>query len=94
MSNQKKLTISILGKSYSLVTDEREEIVNQAAKMLDSLLQRAVGNTTPSPEALRKTTFVALQLAVDFVKKQQELDACSDKAETLNGLLKQAGAAA
>ena len=91
MSNQRKLTVSVLGKTYSLITDENEAVIDQAAQLLDSMMQRTISSTTPSPEVLKKTTFVALQLAVDLIKKRQELDDFADKTQTLNGLLRDSG---
>lgn len=89
MSNQKKLTVSILGKNYSLVTDEGDDVIYQAAQLLDSLMRQAVSTAAPSAEVVKKTTFVALQLAVDLVKKQQELAVFTEKTDTLTSLLKE-----
>jgi len=94
MSNQRKLTVSVLGKNYSLITDENEAVIDQAAQLLDSMMQRTISSATPSPEVLKKTTFVALQLAVDLIKRRQELDDFASKTQTLNGLLKDAGVSA
>ncbi|MCK4517517.1 cell division protein ZapA [Candidatus Babeliales bacterium] len=87
MSNQRKLTVSVLGKNYSLITDENEAVIDQAAQLLDSMMQRTISSATPSPEVLKKTTFVALQLAVDLIKRRQELDDFTSKTKALNGLL-------
>ena len=43
-----------------------------------------------SPKAiLKKTTFVALQIAVDLIKRNQELSAVYSKTDTLNEILKE-----
>ncbi|MBU1008357.1 cell division protein ZapA [Candidatus Dependentiae bacterium] len=87
--NKKELTISILGKSYSIVTDEDSQVIEDAAKYVDSLLKRMVGVTHSPAGVMKKTTFVALQLAVDLLKKQQELESIGAKTTTLNDLLKE-----
>jgi cell division protein ZapA (FtsZ GTPase activity inhibitor) len=82
MSNQKKLTVSILGRNYSLLTDENHVIVEEAASLISSHLQEIGGNSSTSPaDLVRKTTFVALKIAVDSLKKDL-------KTSNINDLLK------
>ena len=90
MINQKnKLTVSILGKSYSLVTDEDRQIVENAAKHVESLMQKLVHPATSPAETAKKTTFVALQIAVDLLKRDTELNLLSNKVAALDSLLKE-----
>ena len=42
MDTQKNLKISILGKSYSIATDENSDDVHQAARLVDDLMKRNV----------------------------------------------------
>lgn len=89
MNKKKELTIVILGKTYSIVTDEDRQIVETAAQHVDSLLKRTAAMQQSPAEMMKKTTFVALQLAVDLLKKQQELETIGEKTTTLNDLLKE-----
>lgn len=88
MSNQNKLTVSILGRSYSLLTDERHEIVEEAATLVESYLKSMGGSTTSPAEMVKKTTFVALKVAVDLVKERNELQLANNKANSLSDLIK------
>jgi len=83
MNEKKTLTVSILGKSYSLVTDEEQGIVEHAAEHVESLMQRVVHPAISPAEAAKKTTFVALQIAVDLLKKHAELDLLADQQADL-----------
>jgi cell division protein ZapA (FtsZ GTPase activity inhibitor) len=87
MNEKKTVTVSILGRSYSLVTDEKGAIIEDAAKMVDSLMKRVIDPSTSPSEVPKKVTFVALQLAVDLLKKSAEYDVIGDKISTLNTLL-------
>lgn len=88
IGNSQKLTVSIFGKKYSLVTDESEELVSEAALLVESLLQQMVSASTSPSEMVKRTTFVALKIAVDLLKQSSALDAAYTKAETLNDLLR------
>ena len=89
MNKQKTLSISILGKSYSIVTDEEDAIVVEAASMVDQLMQKVATPSSSPIELMKKTTFVALQVAVDLVKQRREFMVVSQKTDTLNDLLKE-----
>ena len=89
MSDQRSLKISILGKNYSIVTDEQDDILNEAAVLVDSLMQQMVTSTESSAEMFKKTTFVALQIAVDLIKKQRELKTITNSTKSLNALLRE-----
>ena len=83
INEKKTLTVSILGKSYSLVTDEEQGIIEHAAQHVESLMERVVHPATSPAEAAKKTTFVALQIAVDLLKKHAELDLLADQQADL-----------
>ena len=87
MSNKRTLTLSILGKSYSLVTDEDRLVVEDAALLVESLLKQMATTTTSPADAVKKTTFVALKLAVDLLKEQKALQDVGKKTTSLNTLL-------
>lgn len=88
MENQNKLTVSILGKEYSLITDESREIVEKAAGLIDEHLKRFPNSPISQAELLKRTTFVALKIAVNMIKKDRELRAAYSKTDTLNELLR------
>jgi cell division protein ZapA (FtsZ GTPase activity inhibitor) len=87
MNDKKTISVSILGKNYSLVTDEENSIVEGAAHMVDSLMKHVVNPATSPAEAAKKTTFVALRIAVDLLKKNAEYDVASERIASLNSLL-------
>lgn len=89
MSDQRSLKISILGKNYSIVTDEQDDILNEAAVLVDGLMQQMVASTDSSAEMFKKTTFVALQVAVDLIKKQREIKTITNSTKSLNALLRE-----
>lgn len=89
MDDTKRLTVSILGKSYSIVTDEDSKVVEEAAQMLDSLLGKVVQGPISPVDLAKKTTVVALQVAVNLLKKRDEFDVAMDKTALLNDLLKE-----
>lgn len=89
MNETKRLTVSILGKSYSIVTDENEQIVQEAAQILDSLMSRVIQKPLSPVDMAKKTTIVALQVAVNLIKERREYTAVMDKTALLNDLLKE-----
>ena len=88
MSNKETLNVSILGKSYSLLTDEDRHLVEHAAELVETLLKSIAAPTAPPAEMAKKTTFVALKVAVDLLKERQKLESLDSKTATLNDLLK------
>jgi cell division protein ZapA (FtsZ GTPase activity inhibitor) len=94
VSNKKNITVSILEKKYSLLTDESEELVSQAALLVESLLRQMVqssasGSISPA-EMVKRTTFVALKIAVDLLKQSSSLDEVYGKVNVLNNILNDA----
>ena len=90
MSEKRSLKVSILGKSFSIVTDESDEIINKAAHTIDILMQQLANSSLSRESDEKKMIFVTLQLALDVVKKQKEVETMSDKADTLSSLLQEA----
>jgi len=96
INDKKTLTVSILGKNYSLVTDENNDVVELAAQSVESLLKQVIHSATSPAEAAKKTTFVALQIAVDLIKQkaehrilQSDLVQIDNKVTTLSSLLRE-----
>lgn len=84
---QKNLKVSILGKSYSLMTDEEDESVFQAVQLVDSLMKRKAEKMPCSEEKV--AIVVALQLATDLTRKLKEMETCQRRIEQLAFLVDQ-----
>jgi hypothetical protein len=87
MADQKNnLKIDILGKGYSIVTDEDKKVVEQALEIINS---SAVGKTA-SLDQCSKMAFTMLQIAVDLVKERGLHESDRYKMETLNHSVEEA----
>ncbi len=86
MDGQKKLKISILGKSYLINTDETQEDVFEAARLVDSMLKESAtkGRLVDDGKA---AIIVALQLATELNKALGKLNGFERKIEQLNKLV-------
>ena len=91
MDDKKTLSVSILGKTYSLVTDENQTLIKSAAQHVEMLMRQVVPPTISPAEAAKKTTFVALQVAVELLKTRAELAEMSGRLTELNSLIKELG---
>ena len=89
MNDQRSLRIAILGKNYSIVTDEDSGVLNDAAHLVDSLMRQMTSTPASSAGEVKKITFVALQLAVDLIKKQKESASVVDRTQALTCLLEE-----
>jgi len=85
MSEYKKLTISVLGKSYPISTDEQENDVLQAAELVNVLLKDFLkeGANHLSEKLMM---MVALQLAINLVKSQKNMHNYEEKISNLVSL--------
>ncbi len=83
---QKHIKITILGKQYSVATDEHDEDLQAAAHMVDSLLQKESEKVVPS-DIGKAALAVALQLATDLAKNKRMLQSYEQHVEHLLGLL-------
>jgi len=86
MDRQKKLKISILGKSYLIDTDETQEDVFAAAHLVDSMLKECTAKVTVTDDS-KVAVIVALQLATELNKALSKLSGFECKVEQLNDLL-------
>jgi len=86
MDRQKKLKISILGKSYLINTDETQEDVFAAAHLVDSMLKECA-TKGPVIDDSKVAVIVALQLATELNKALGKLNGFENKVEQLNDLL-------
>ena len=87
MEELKKLNVTILGKNYSISTNEEESNICNAAKLVDSLMKN-VANKTVLKDSSKMAVLVALQLANDLEKTRKQLALWQSKTETLDSLLK------
>ena len=87
MDTQKSLKISILGKGYSIITDENQDDVHKAVALVDKLMRGKVINVPPSAGKEKVAVIVALQLAIDLTKKQQLLEKYENDVSRVDSLL-------
>jgi len=87
MSEKRKINLSIVGKEYSIITDENEAIVYEAAKMIDGLLKSTLQESETLSGTSQKVVFVTLKVAVDLIKKQRELETVLSKTKDVNDLI-------
>ena len=85
MDRQKKLKISILGKSYLINTDETQEDVFAAAHLVDSMLKESAVKGSVTDDS-KMAVIVALQLATELNKALNKLNGFESKIEQLNDL--------
>lgn len=84
---QKNLKVSILGKTYCLLTDEDDDSVFQAVQLVDNLMKRKAEKMPCSEEKV--AIVVALQLATDLTRKLKEMESCQRRIEQLAFLVDQ-----
>ncbi|MFH1644079.1 MAG: cell division protein ZapA [bacterium] len=86
MENKKKFKIIILGKEYTITTDEDESCIKNAAELLNNLLQE-YNEKAPSIGEAQRNLLVALQLATDLTKNSGILKSNDSRLKELNSLL-------
>lgn len=70
MSTQ-KIKVTILGESYTLVSDESEELIKSSAALVDNQMQELTKKLGTSIEARKIAVLVALQLASKQLAAEQ-----------------------
>lgn len=84
MDKQNSLKVSILGKQYSLVTDENEHVVARAGLLVDALMKNIASKTTlTTANEAKIAVLAALQIATDLTKQLDEKDASSERIQHL-----------
>jgi len=73
MKTEKSLKITILGKSFFIVTDEDTEDILQAASLVDFLMREKLEKSPASNES-KIALITALQIATDLKKNLREFD--------------------
>lgn len=78
MVEQKSIKVSLLGKTFSIVTDESPELIEQAARRVD-VLNDALKEKAAGGSEIAKVAFVSLQVSIELEKKHQALCENHDK---------------
>ena len=86
MNEKRSLKLSILGRTYSIITDEDECVINSAASLVDSLIHQVMQKGADETKA---ATLVALQIATSLTKSQNQLASFDSRVEELDSLLKE-----
>lgn len=86
MENKKKLQVTFAGKAYTISTDEKEEVVFRAARLVDELLGN-YSQKMPSADISQKALLIAFQLATDLSKHSDLLELYETKTEELNSII-------
>lgn len=88
----RKITVTVLGEQYNLVSDEDEQMVRSAARAVESALHELRERTRDSNvEEAKLAVLVALRLALrgcaqeqDFIKRTQHiLSLCESSSESV-----------
>lgn len=87
----KTLKISILGKSYTVVTDEHDADVYAAACEVDKLFHEKGFNlpVNQGPNAEKMAAIVALQVAIELVRAKRVLERYESMCAGLTGKIEQ-----
>jgi len=81
-SEAKKYTLNILGQTYTIVTDEQESIIINAANLIDSLMKEIAQKST-SLDTHKVAVLAALQYATKFLAHEKALESISKKEREL-----------
>lgn len=84
----RKVTVTVLGEQYHLVSDEDEQVLRHATRMVESMLQELHERTRDSHvEPYKLATLVALRMATascikehEFVQRTQHMISLFDKS--------------
>ena len=88
MKTEKSLKITILGKSFFIVTDEDTEDILQAASLVDFLMQEKL-EKSPSGNESKMALITALQIATDLKKSLREFHQYKKDTEGLLSFINQ-----
>lgn len=87
---EKTLKISILGKNYTVVTDENDTDVYAAASIVENIYQIKGNNPSSGPQQVDKFVIIAsLQIAIDLVKARNSLKQYESGCTRLVGVIEQ-----
>ena len=86
MSEAKRYTVSILGDSYTLLSDESGESISKAANMIDVLL-REILEKTSIDDPKRAAVLAAFKIASRVVKLEAEKIKEEKKSQEIIGMI-------
>ena len=78
--------VSLLGKSFSLVTDQEPAIVEKAARKVDDMMRAKIEKMVQASEE-KVALLVALELAADLMLSNQKLEQWQDSLERLSSVI-------
>ena len=81
-AEKRQYTVDIFKQEYTLVSDEGEMHVLQAAAMVDTLMKQLAARS-PSADHKRIAVLVALKLASDLAKARYQLEEITNKQSDL-----------
>lgn len=84
----KQVDVLLDGHTYSLITDEQEKVINEAAQLVKDRInafEQKYGTTLASKE--RVAYFVALSIAADLAKRRIEQEEQEKVLKSISGLL-------
>ena len=73
MSEKKSYKVSIFGETYSLLSDESDAYVTQAAQLIDSYMKEVAGKLSPqthTAQAKKCAVLAALRVAIILLKEK------------------------
>ena len=82
MNNLKKYKISIYGSSYTIVSDEPQELINEAARLIDTHM-RDTANQAQVHDPKSLAILAALNAAVKSINAQNEVNNLVDSYQKL-----------
>ena len=83
---QKQLKVSINGRVYAIATDEHEQDIYEAARLIDSLMLNKGDKPLPKGDD-RMALIVALQIATDLTKTRKLLETSEQRLKHLVALM-------
>lgn len=86
MNTRKSLKVSIMGKSYLITADEDSDIIEEAAALVDTLMQQKTDRVPLNNEG-KVAVIVALQIATELTQVRRQLDAWTQERNQLTALL-------
>jgi cell division protein ZapA (FtsZ GTPase activity inhibitor) len=88
MSEKRNISVLIAGKTYSVLTDESETTLTEAAQQLDLLMKDIVGASSLSAaEINKKLTFIALKFSLESIKNAKKVVLIAEKSSFLCKLI-------
>lgn len=82
----KKFTVTILGQTYTLMSDETEEHIERAAAVVDTAM-REILQKIPHIDAQKVAVLVALKYASKFLAQESNMHSISKRETELIGLI-------